>query len=95
MPRRSFLVSGTFYWARPELDPDAPDWMNADQPARFAGYTAEGNETWHWLGVDGELKYGASSWPAEYVGTMIYLHSIQMNSTKFHQRLNYQLAHAT
>ena len=73
MPRRSFLVSGTFYWARPELDPDAPDWMNADQPARFAGYTAEGNETWHWLGVDGELKYGASSWPAEYVGTMIDL----------------------
>ena len=66
------LKLGAFYWALPVLDPDTDaDWENKEQPARFNGYDAAGNESWHWLGVEGDMPGKASRWPSRWVGSEI------------------------
>lgn len=44
------LETGKFYWVWIALDPDTnTEWENEPMPARFAGYTSEGKETWNFL----------------------------------------------
>lgn len=65
------LVEGAFYWARPAFDVDAEGddplnhWTNQPQPARFAGYSPEGEDLWNWIGSEVE------DWPAIWVGKRI------------------------
>lgn len=67
MTDRKDLVEGRFYWVRPVLDPDTDKlWMHEDQPARFAGRNAGGEELWDCLGLD-----DSSTWPMTWIGPEI------------------------
>lgn len=49
---------GKFYWVWIALDPDAEnDWENELMPARFSGYSEEGNELWNFIDAE------PSEWP--------------------------------
>lgn len=46
-------VTGKFYMVMLALDPDATqEWEQGQVPARFAGYDADGNETWNFLDAE-------------------------------------------
>ena len=56
------LKVGVFYWVRITLDPDCAEedseWMHEDQPARYAGKDANGEDQWHFLGCNGPSNWG-------------------------------------
>ena len=61
------LLVGAFYWVQPTLDPDrAMEWEYYTQPARFYGYSENGDALWQCIGME-----DPSNWPMCWVGPRI------------------------
>lgn len=63
------LVVGRFYWVIPALDVDTDlPWEKEQQPARYAGKNAAGEDLWHCLNLE-----DPSDWPMRWIGPEIAL----------------------